>query len=322
MKNYTIDYILYYESNILNNAFLIIILILFSSCSVSNKQDNLSQVISTERYIVYNDFPSKYISKRTIEVWLPNGYDDAEALPVLYMFDGQNIFHGKKAWFNNGYSHGWQVDETLDSLFEIGSVPRIMVVGIFNTGVERISEYMPAKPRKEVEKRIPKAQQWVKQGYEKYGITSDEFLKFLVKELKPFIDKEYKTDSRRESTYLAGSSMGGLISAYAICEYPNVFGGAACLSTHWIALDGVFIEYLKNNLPDPRFHKLYFDYGTLGLDSKYEPYQLIVDSLLTLKGYKPNVNSITKKFEGENHNEASWRVRFHYPIEFFFRTNK
>ena len=105
-------------------------------------------------------------------------------------------------------------------------------------------------------------------------------------------------------------------------EYPNIFGGAACFSTHWPVLDGVFIEYLKNNLPDPRSHKLYFDYGTLGLDSKYEPYQLIVDSLLTVKGYKTNVNWITKKFEGDDHNEVSWRARFHYPIEFFFRTNK
>ena len=322
MKNYIINYTFILLFKYFNKAFPTSILILLMSCSVDNKQDNVNQQISTERYIVYNDFPSNYISERNIEIWLPNGYDNAKALPVLYMFDGQNIFHGKKAWFNNGYSHGWQVDETLDSLFDVGSVPRVIVVGIFNTGVKRISEYMPAKPRTEIEKRIPKAQQWVKQGYEKYGITSDQLLKFLVKELKPFIDKEYKTDSRRESTYLAGSSMGGLISAYAICEYPNIFGGAACFSTHWPVLDGVFIEYLKNNLPDPRSHKLYFDYGTLGLDSKYEPYQLIVDSLLTVKGYKTNVNWITKKFEGDDHNEASWRARFHYPIEFFFRTNK
>ena len=76
---------------------------------------------------------------------------------------------------------------------------------------------------------------------------------------------------------------------------------------------------LKSNLPDPKTHKFYFDYGTLGLDSKYEPYQLIVDSLMTLKGYKTNFNWMTKKFEGEDHNEAFWRARFHYPIEFFLK---
>ncbi len=300
--------------------FAIFILVLFSSCVKKQKEVTSTNGIANEKYIVYNNFPSKYVSPRNIEVWLPNGYDHAKSLPVLYMFDGQNIFHGKKGWTNNTYDHGWQVDETLDSLFDIGSVPRVIVVGIFNVGVKRFSEYMPAKPKSEIKKRIPQANQWVKEAYEKYGITSDQFLKFLVKELKPFIDKKYKTDSRRESTYLAGSSMGGLISAYAICEYPNVFGGAACFSTHWPALDGVFIEYLKSNLPDPKSHKFYFDYGTLGLDSKYEPYQLIVDSLVTLKGYKTNFNWMTKKFEGEDHNEEFWRARFHYPIEFFLKT--
>ena len=171
MKNYIINYTFILLFKYFNKAISISILILLMSCSVDNKQDNVNQQISTERYIVYNDFPSNYISERNIEIWLPNGYDDAKALPVLYMFDGQNIFHGKKAWFDNGYSHGWQVDDTLDSLFDVGSMPRAIVVGIFNTGVKRISEYMPAKPRTEIEKRIPKAQQWVKQGYEKYGLS-------------------------------------------------------------------------------------------------------------------------------------------------------
>ena len=99
--------------------------------------------------------------------------------------------------------------------------------------------------------------------------------------------QNYKTDRGRNSTFLAGASMGGLISAYAISEYPNVFGGAACLSTHWPALNGVFIEYLKNNLPSPDNHMVYFDYGTKGLDANYEPYQLKVDSLMINVGYKP-----------------------------------
>ena len=112
--------------------------------------------------------------------------------------------------------------------------------------------------------------------------------------------------------------MGGLISAYAISEYPNIFGGAACLSTHWPALDGVFIEYLKNNLPNPENHKIYFDFGTKGLDANYEPYQLEVDLLMSKNGYIEGKNWITKKFVGEDHNENFWRKRFHYPLKFFF----
>ena len=70
------------------------------------------------------------------------------------MFDGQNIFHGKKGWVNNQYSHGWQVDDTIDSLNNLGEIPPMIVVGIFNIGEKRFSEYMPAKPKNEVERRI------------------------------------------------------------------------------------------------------------------------------------------------------------------------
>ena len=132
------------------------------------------------------------------------------------------------------------------------------------------------------------------------------------------IDQNYKTDRGRNSTFLAGASMGGLISAYAISEYPNVFGSAACISTHWPALNGVFIEYLKNNLPNPNNHMVYFDYGTKGLDANYDAYQLKVDSLMINFGYEANKNWVTKKFEGEDHNENYWRKRFHHPLRFFF----
>ena len=139
----------------------------------------------------------------------------------------------------------------------------------------------------------------------------------MVEELKPFIDKNYKTDSGRNSTFLAGSSMGGLISAYAICEYPNIFGGAACISTHWPVMDGFFIEYLKNNLPNPLTHKIYFDYGTLGLDAEYEPYQVLVDSLMVRNGYEKNKNLITKKFEGDNHQKIIGEEDFTIQLSFF-----
>ena len=284
-----------------------------------NDIDLKKNKIKAQKYIVYKNFPSKYVISRDIEIWLPTNYEEVSALPVLYMFDGQNIFHGKKGWINDQYSHGWQVDETLDSLINIGIIPPMMVVGVFNTGAKRFSEYMPAKPKKEIENRIPNQAKWVQEGYFKHGISSNQFLKFLVEELKPYIDKHYKTKIGRRNTYLAGSSMGGLISAYAICEYPNVFGKAACFSTHWPALDGVFIEYLKNNLPNPKTHKIYFDYGTIGLDSLYEPFQVEVDSLLMRRGYTKGRNWLTKKFEGEDHNEKFWRKRFHFPIKFFFQ---
>ncbi len=300
----------------------LILISLFCFSCVTDKQkvtSNKDEKILPQRYIVYNNFPSKYVIPRNVEVWLPTEYDNLQSLPVLYMFDGQNIFHGNKSWMGGGYDHGWQVDGTLDSLYTLGKIPRMIVVGIFNTGVRRFSEYMPSKPKEKIEERMKYANEWAKKSLdENKGIKSDSLLKFIVEELKPYIDMNYKTKKERENTYIAGSSMGGLISAYAICEYPEIFGYAACISTHWPALDGVFIEYLKNNIPNPKSHMIYFDYGTEGVDQKYEPYQKKVDSIMISKGYKEYSNWITKKFDGEDHNADYWRERFHYPIEFFF----
>ena len=296
---------------------LILIFFLFISCGFYSDK-NIETIIKSKKYILYENFPSKFVDSRNVEVFLPSGYDTLESCPVLYMFDGQNIFHGKKSWMSNEYNHGWQVDDTIDSLNKIGVIPPLIVVGIFNIGDKRASEYMPSKPKNEVEKRIASADKWIREDYQKWGISSDQFLKFLVKELKPYIDTNFKTNRGRNSTFLAGASMGGLVSAYAISEYPDIFGGAACISTDWPELNGVFLEYLKNNLPSPKNHKIYFDFGTKGLDSLYEPYQLIIDTLMIKHGYEENKNWITMKFNGADHNENFWRKRFHYPLKFFF----
>ncbi|MEL6194883.1 MAG: esterase, partial [Bacteroidota bacterium] len=110
---------------------------------------------------------------------------------------------------------------------------------------------------------------------------------------------------------------------YAICEYPQVFGGAACLSTHWVGtfevennpIPTAFVDYLAENLPEPGQNKIYFDYGTETLDALYEPFQLQVDSVMKLKGYTAT-NWSTQKFPGENHSEIAWAKRLHIPLTF------
>ena len=154
-------------------------------------------------------------------------------------------------------------------------------------------------------------------------LNADNYLKFIVKELKPFIDKKYSTLPDMENTVVMGSSMGGLISMYAICEYPEVFGGAGCLSTHWVgdpnnffeAVPQAYAQYLRENLPDPETHKIYFDFGTETLDQHYEPWQMEIDQIMEEGDYGRN-NWMTRKFEGEAHTENDWAGRLQYPLEF------
>lgn len=202
-----------------------------------------------------------------------------------------------------------------------GKIRNCIVVGIWNTS-KRFTEYLPNKPFKLMPKQARdklKAERSAEQS-----ILSDAYLKFVVKELKPYIDQHYPTLTNRTNTFIAGSSMGGLISLYALCEYPQVFGGAACISTHWPAslkentpdFRNAYLKYLKRHLPKPRNHKTYFDYGTETLDAWYEPHQKAVDAFLKQKGYFPNY-CLSKKFEGAAHNEASWQKRFDIPLLFF-----
>jgi predicted alpha/beta superfamily hydrolase len=140
----------------------------------------------------------------------------------------------------------------------------------------------------------------------------------VVDELKPFVDRNYQTMTGRSDTFMMGSSMGALVSLYALCEYPEVFGGAGCLSTHWPAVDGILIGYLERTLPKPGTHKMYFDYGTKTLDVSYEGYQRQVDDVMKTIGYVKGKDWITRKFEGAEHSERSWRKRVHIPLTFFF----
>jgi enterochelin esterase-like enzyme len=126
-----------------------------------------------------------------------------------------------------------------------------------------------------------------------------------------------------------GSSMGGLVSMYAVCEYPRVFRGAGCLSTHWIgdedaeqhAVSDAFVTYLYESLPDAGGHLFYFDYGTEGLDAYYEPHQQKIDQVMRAKGYQQGKDWVTQKYDGHDHNEKYWRKRIDVPLMFLLENN-
>jgi predicted alpha/beta superfamily hydrolase len=260
---------------------------------------------------VYVDFPSQFVAPRTVDVWLPPGYDEqaAQRYPVLYMQDGQNIFDPS----TSATTHvDWGVDEIMTELIEAGKIRPAIVVGIWSTA-RRVEEYMPQAPL-EVYPQV--RAEFVRQFGEPLG---DRYLKFMVQEVKPFIDRTYRTLPDRANTFVMGSSMGGLISLYAASQYPDVFGGAGCVSTHWPAGEGRLIDYFQTVLPDPKTHRLYFDYGTEGLDAEYEPYQQRMDEVLRRAGYVKGENWVTRKFPGATHSETSWRERADIPLMFLLK---
>jgi predicted alpha/beta superfamily hydrolase len=253
--------------------------------------------------------PSRNVAARNVDVWLPPGYgkDPAKRYPVLYMHDGQNVFDPA----TSSFGVDWGVDETMTRLVESGQVREAIVVAVWTTPKRR-EEYMPQRAvHGDVSFNVPGAE-----DLEPGDIISDRYLAFLVEELKPFIDASYRTLPDRADTYIMGSSMGGLISQYAMSRYPEVYGGAGCVSTHWPAGDGIALEDFAAHLPDPATHKYYFDFGTATLDASYEPYQRRADEMLRKAGYVEGRNWITRKFDGAEHSEKAWRLRVDQPLLF------
>jgi enterochelin esterase-like enzyme len=269
------------------------------------------------------DFPSKHVPPRNVDVWLPDGYPKQAPYAVLYMQDGGGLFDATKMW--NGQE--WRVDETASKLIADGKVRPFIVVGVFNGGATRQSEYMPQKPFEAAPEDARKAllESKFDNGQRLYSgpVRSDAYVRFLVEELKPYIDAHYQVSAGPADTAVMGSSMGGMISLYAICEYPAVFGAAGAVSTHWpggmSAEDGPVTqatrEYLRKYLPDPKTHRIYFDHGTATLDAMYPALQRKVDAVMRERGYT-RASWQTRVFEGAEHSENSWAERLAVPLEF------
>ena len=268
------------------------------------------------------DFPSRHVAARHVDVWLPSDYDPAKRYAVLYMHDGQMLFDARTTWNRQA----WDVHLAVDRLVRARRIPDTLVVGVWNNGPQRYAEYYPQKvlamaPEDARREYIDKAQNGRPQA--------DAYLRFVVEELKPAIDGRYATRSGPEGSFVMGSSMGGLISAYALCEYPLVFGGAAALSAHWIgrptawgldkarnaALPLAALNYLDQRLPPAGGHRLYIDRGTDALDALYAPAMGMIDELLRDRGYTA-ADAMTRVFEGQGHNERDWAARLETPLLF------
>jgi len=305
---------------------LVGLVILLSACfSVKIQVKNVHY--SKDQFDTLVNFPSIYVSPRTITIWKPKDYSTHKKYAVLYMHDGQMLFDSTNTW----NKQEWHVDETMNAFFTSKQINETIIVAINNNPSLRHSEYFPQKPFQSLDKDFRDS---LLNEVKRYGtaplfggpVQSDNYLKFIVQELKPFIDKHYSTKKNAANTFISGSSMGGLISLYAICEYPDIFGGAACLSTHWpgiFSLDNnpipnAFLTYLSHSLPSAKKHKIYFDYGTETLDALYEESQLKVDSLMRLTGFSEK-NWMTKKYDGADHSEKSWAQRLSVPFSFLLK---
>jgi predicted alpha/beta superfamily hydrolase len=261
-------------------AFLLMILIAFT---VSSAQSN---VILPEQSFKMSGLDRD----RHIRIYLPKNYLESEKnYPVLYMHDGQNLFDD-----STSFAGEWGIDESLDQL-ALSTGFELIVVGIDNGQEKRYSELSP----------------WQNRAFG--NAEGEKYMEFIVKQIKPYIDSTYRTIPNRENTAIMGSSMGGLISHYAIYKYPEVFGKAGIFSASYWYADKVYDYTLENPIPgDARI------YTVIGINEAEMVYasKTMYDYILQTGHPKENVNFVID--QNGDHNEASWGKQFIPAIKWLF----
>ena len=252
---------------------------------------------------------------RDVWVWTPPAYqaNPAARFPVIYMHDGQNLFDPEKS-----YTHiTWGVAEAITKLSTWGFIQPAIVVGIDNTE-NRVGDYLPFRPFQTPQGKavIDSLSEEIREEFGKINPVADLYLKLIVDVIKPRVDTDFRTLPGFNHTFVMGASMGGLISLYALVEYPAIFSGAGCFSTHWPVVDKVILPYLQSNLPEAGLHKLYFDHGSEDLDAEYGPRQAAVDQVGFEKGYVLGKDWLKRFGAGTGHHERSWRSRIHIALRF------
>ena len=241
-------------------------------------------------------------NQRDLLVYLPPSHDTGNGrFPVIYLHDGQNLFDAQTS-----FAGEWQVDETMEGLSREGI--EAIVVGIPNSGEERLDEYSPfVDPARG-------------------GGRGDLYLSFIIETVKPLVDASFRTLTGRAHTGMMGSSMGGLISLYAYFRHPELFGFAGAMSpSFWFAKGAIYDTIQKAAFSPGR---IYIDAGTREFGEgrrwtsipwrsrRYYAGVRRMNRLLAKKGYRPRRDLLYVEEKWANHEEAAWARRLPQAIRF------
>ena len=245
----------------------------------------------------HEQFHSRFLrNQRDLIVYTPPGYLDQpwRHFPVLYLHDGQNLFDGATSFIPG---QDWHVGHTADHCIHAGTVAPLIIVGMYNTKA-RIREYTPT--------HVPKLG----------GGRADRYAKFLIEEVKPFVDREYRTLSGSQHTGIGGSSLGGLVSLYLGLKHSRIFGKIAALSPSVWWNQQVIHRFAEAAVAEPR-PRIWLDIGTREGPRIVPQVEKFRDVLLE-KGWHAEHDLHYERVEGAEHNEAAWAQRVAPFLQFLY----
>jgi predicted alpha/beta superfamily hydrolase len=253
--------------------------------------------VSSGQLRKHEQFRSRFLrNQRDLIVYTPPGYAEQSwrRFPALYLHDGQNLFDGATSFIPG---QDWHVGATADYCIQSGEVEPLIIVGMYNTKA-RIREYTPT--------HVPRLG----------GGRADRYAKFLIDEVKPFVDREYRTLSGSQHTGIGGSSLGGLVSLYLGLKYSRIFGKIAALSPSVWWNQQVIHRFAQAAAIEPR-PRIWLDIGTREGPRIVPQVEQFRDVLLQ-KGWKLGNDLHFERIEGAEHNELAWAQRVGPFLRFLF----
>ncbi|MGD0444482.1 MAG: alpha/beta hydrolase-fold protein [Edaphobacter sp.] len=262
-----------------------------------NREHIADELDSNPRYIV-SEFHSGILpDDRAVSVYLPPQYLEQEdrRFPVFYLQDGQNLFDGRTSYIAG---KTWNANTTADRLAEDGEIEPVILVGVANTGLRRMAEYTPTR------------------DFKMGGGEGESYGRLLIEELKPLIDRTYRTLPEAQDTGLGGSSLGGLVSLYLGFAHPEIFGKIAVMSPslwwdHRSILNAIEQQAVKPDL------RIWLDMGTAEGVRHLRDAEML-ERLLLKRGWKSGENLAYMEAAGAVHDEKAWSDRFGEVLRFLF----
>ena len=227
---------------------------------------------------------------RDLHVYLPPSYDDDESVryPVVYLHDGQNLFDARLS-----FAGAWEADAAADASARLGH--EAILVGVANTAEGRIGEYTPFR-----DARLG-------------GGDADRYLLYIIRTVKPSIDRRYRTRTGREQTLIGGSSLGGLVSLYAFFRFPEFFGGASVQSPSLWYAGGAIFDYVAAAPWYPG--RIFLDVGRHEGEGTLRNARRMHEMLLS-KGYEPDRTLCWIEDRAGRHHESAWGRRLKRALPF------
>jgi predicted alpha/beta superfamily hydrolase len=254
--------------------------------------------VSNSQLRKHEGFRSRFLrNQRDLIVYVPPGYDHQPftKFPVLYLHDGQNLFDRATSFGGQD----WNVHGAADQMIGAGAVQPLIIVGIYNTGKSRIHEYTPTK--------APRLG----------GGRADRYGKFLIEEVMPFIQREYRAATDPRVTGIGGSSLGGLVSLYFGLKLPRSFGKIAALSPSVWWHQRMIARFAATATPgDPR-PQIWLDIGT-NEGPRIVPQVEQFHDVLLRKGWREGEDLHYERVEGGEHNELAWSRRINRVLQFLY----